>query len=36
MTRSILYILLPLSLLLAVALVGQGVVQTFKSYQTVS
>ncbi|MEQ1620086.1 MAG: potassium-transporting ATPase subunit KdpA [Methylococcales bacterium] len=36
MTRSTLYILLPLSLLLAVVLVGQGVVQTFKPYQTVS
>jgi K+-transporting ATPase ATPase A chain len=36
LTRSTLYILLPLSLLLAVALVGQGVVQTFKPYQTVS
>jgi K+-transporting ATPase ATPase A chain len=36
MTRSTLYILLPLSLILAVLLVGQGVVQTFKSYQTVT
>jgi len=36
LTRSTLYILLPLSLLLAVVLVGQGVVQTFKPYQTVS
>ncbi len=36
MTRSTLYILLPLSLLLAVLLVGQGVVQTFKPSQTVS
>jgi K+-transporting ATPase ATPase A chain len=36
MTRSTLYILLPLSLVLAVVLVGQGVVQTFNSYQTVS
>ncbi|MGJ0491784.1 potassium-transporting ATPase subunit KdpA [Methylobacter sp.] len=35
MTRSTLYILLPLSLLLAVALAGQGVVQTFKPYQKV-
>jgi potassium-transporting ATPase potassium-binding subunit len=33
MTRSTLYILLPLSLLLAVVLVGQGVVQSFKPYQ---
>jgi K+-transporting ATPase ATPase A chain len=36
MTRSTLYILLPLSLLLALALVGQGVVQTFSPYQTVA
>jgi potassium-transporting ATPase potassium-binding subunit len=36
MTRSTLYILLPLSLLLAFVLVGQGVVQTFKPYQTVT
>lgn len=35
MTRSILYVLLPLSLLLAVVLAGQGVVQTFSSYQEV-
>ncbi|MGH8512698.1 MAG: potassium-transporting ATPase subunit KdpA, partial [Gammaproteobacteria bacterium] len=35
MTRSTLYTLLPLSLLLAVALVGQGVVQTFDAYKTV-
>jgi potassium-transporting ATPase potassium-binding subunit len=35
MTRSVLYVLLPLSLLLAVLLVGQGVVQTFRPYQTV-
>jgi potassium-transporting ATPase potassium-binding subunit len=35
MTRSTLYILLPLSLILALTLVGQGVVQTFKPYQTV-
>jgi K+-transporting ATPase ATPase A chain len=34
LTRGILYILLPLSLVLALALVGQGVVQTFKPYQT--
>jgi K+-transporting ATPase ATPase A chain len=31
LTRSILYILLPLSLILAVALVSQGVVQTFQA-----
>jgi potassium-transporting ATPase potassium-binding subunit len=36
MTRSVLYILLPLSLMLALALVSQGVVQTFSEYQTVS
>ncbi len=34
--RGTLYILLPLSLLLAVALVSQGVVQTFTSYHEVS
>jgi K+-transporting ATPase ATPase A chain len=33
--RGTLYILLPLSLLLALALVSQGVVQTFKPYQNV-
>jgi K+-transporting ATPase ATPase A chain len=36
MTRSILYILLPLSLILAVVLVSQGVVQTFSGAQTVA
>jgi K+-transporting ATPase ATPase A chain len=36
LTRSTLYILLPLSVLLAVVLVSQGVVQTFKPYQTVA
>jgi K+-transporting ATPase ATPase A chain len=36
MTRSIIYILLPLSLILAVILVSQGVVQTFSGYHTVS
>ena len=36
MTRSVLYILLPLSLVLALILVGQGVVQTFNPYQTVN
>ena len=35
LTRSTLYILMPLSLLLALALVGQGVVQTFSPYRTV-
>jgi len=33
-TRSTLYVLLPLSLLLAVVLAGQGVVQSFKPYQS--
>ncbi|HEX4025538.1 MAG TPA: potassium-transporting ATPase subunit KdpA [Steroidobacteraceae bacterium] len=32
LTRSTLYVLLPLSLILAVALVGQGVVQSFRPY----
>lgn len=36
MTRSTLYILLPLSLVLSLGLVSQGVVQTFSEYQTVS
>ncbi len=36
MTRSTLYILLPLSILLAVVLVSQGVVQSFKPYQQVA
>ena len=35
LTRSILYILLPLSVLFAIVLVGQGVVQNFKTYETV-
>ena len=35
-TRSTLYILLPLSLILAIALVSQGVVQSFSPYRTVS
>jgi len=35
MTRSTLYILIPLSLVLALVLVGQGVVQTLKPYQSV-
>jgi potassium-transporting ATPase potassium-binding subunit len=35
MTRSTLYILLPLSLSLAVVLVSQGVVQTFDAYKSV-
>jgi K+-transporting ATPase ATPase A chain len=36
LTRTILYILLPLSLVLALALVSQGVVQTLSNYQTVT
>lgn len=36
LTRSILYILMPLSLLLALVLVGQGVVQTLSPSQTVT
>jgi K+-transporting ATPase ATPase A chain len=36
LTRSTLYILLPLSLMLALALVSQGVVQTFGAYETVA
>ena len=36
MVRSVLYILLPLSIVLAVALVGQGVVQTFSAHHTAS
>ncbi len=35
LTRSILYILLPLSIIIALVLVSQGVVQTFSAYQTV-
>jgi K+-transporting ATPase ATPase A chain len=35
LTRSTFYILLPLSILFAVVLVGQGVVQNFNSYETV-
>jgi K+-transporting ATPase ATPase A chain len=35
-TRSTLYILLPLAALLAVVLVGQGVVQNFSAYQDVT
>jgi len=35
-TRTTLYILLPLSLVLAVVLVSQGVVQTFNPYKTVN
>ena len=35
LTRSTLYVLLPLSILFAVILVGQGIVQNFKTYDTV-
>ena len=35
LTRSTLYVLLPLSILLAIALVGQGAIQNFKHYETV-
>ncbi|MDD2770571.1 MAG: potassium-transporting ATPase subunit KdpA, partial [Methylococcus sp.] len=35
MSRSTLYILLPLSFILALLLIGQGVVQTFGPYQSV-
>ncbi len=36
LTRSTLYILLPLALIYSVLLVSQGVVQTFSEYQTIS
>ena len=36
LTRSTLYILLPLSIVLALALVSQGVVQTFSEYKNVN
>ncbi len=36
MTRATLYVLLPLSFVLAVVLVGQGVVQTFSPYRDVA
>ncbi len=35
-TRSVLYILLPLSIVLAVVLVSQGVIQNFSAYKTAS
>ncbi|MCX6306990.1 MAG: potassium-transporting ATPase subunit KdpA [Bacteroidetes bacterium] len=35
LTRSTLYVLLPLSVIFAIVLVGQGVVQNFKAYETV-
>lgn len=34
-TRSIVYVLLPLSIIFAIVLVSQGVVQNFKTYETV-
>ena len=34
LTRSTLYVLLPLSILFSIVLVGQGVVQNFKTYET--
>lgn len=36
MVRSVLYVLLPLSIIMTLALVSQGVVQTFSSYATVT
>ena len=36
LTRSVLYILLPLALLFSIVLVSQGVVQTINNYQTVN
>jgi K+-transporting ATPase ATPase A chain len=36
LTRSVLYILLPLAFVLALVLVSQGVVQTFSQYRTVA
>jgi K+-transporting ATPase ATPase A chain len=36
LTRSVLYILLPLSLIVALVLISQGVVQTFRPYQAVT
>lgn len=36
LTRSTVYVLLPMSVLLTVILVGQGVVQNFSGYQTVT
>lgn len=35
LTRSVIYVLLPLSILLAIILVGLGVVQNFKGYETI-
>ncbi len=36
LTRSILYILIPFSIVLAVLLVGQGVIQNFRPYETIT
>lgn len=36
LVRTILYVLIPLSIVLSLVLVSQGVVQNFKSYETVS
>ena len=36
LTRSTLYILLPLSIIVSIALMGQGVIQNFSAYQDVS
>jgi len=36
LTRSTIYILIPLSIVLAVLLTGQGVVQNFKPYETIT
>ncbi len=35
-TRSILYVLLPISIVVSIGLASQGVVQSFKNYETVS
>ncbi len=35
LTRNVLYVLMPLSLILSLSLISQGVVQTFSKYQTV-
>jgi potassium-transporting ATPase potassium-binding subunit len=35
LTRSVIYVLLPLSIFLAIILAGQGVIQNFKPYETV-
>lgn len=35
MTRSVIYVLLPLSIVLSVILISQGVIQNFSGYQTV-